>query len=288
MSDDTVKYFNTLSTPSGIECKLYEIQNREYVVLLKFLQGEDFTNFFNTLDQIISRSIPDIKNMNIIDKMYIYIAFYYYNINPSIPITHPKLGQTGLDLGNVLNDIETAYVSNDKIFEITDKIQVAAHYARDFYFEDGKPQINYGTCVSKIKKEEWESISSEESEKLLDVLPTDKAMKIEMYTRNTLSAKINVFNLPMMEPFYVDINSPELIFFVYNIFKENLQNYYSELYISVQYLKMDKAGFDSLTPAETSIILKIMADDKEKQNQEAKKSGGMNIPSAAISDDVLF
>lgn len=282
-----IEYYNIITTPSGKEYKLYEIQNKEYIVLLKFLQAENFTGFFETLDKILERSVSDIKELDIIDRMYIYIGFYYYNINPSMPIKHPKLGQAELKLENVLDSIEKSYIQNYKIFKLNDKIQAEVHYARDFYFEDDKPVVNYGTCIRKLKVNEWRDISKIESERILDTISTDIGIKIEMYTRNELSAKINIFDLPMMDPVYVDVNSSELIYFVYNLFKENLQNYYTELYISVQYLKMDKQAFDSLTPAETMIILKIMSDDKEKQNKEMKKSSGLAIPSA-LDEDSMF
>lgn len=282
-----IEYYNIITTPSGKEYKLYEIQNKEYIVLLKFLQAENFTGFFETLDKILERSVSDIKELDIIDRMYIYIGFYYYNINPSMPIKHPKLGQAELKLENVLDSIEKSYIQNCKIFKLNDKIEAEVHYARDFYFEDDKPVISYGTCIRKLKVNEWRDISKIESERILDTISTDIGIKIEMYTRNELSAKINIFDLPMMDPVYVDVNSSELIYFVYNLFKENLQNYYTELYISVQYLKMDKQAFDSLTPAETMIILKIMSDDKEKQNKEMKKSSGLAIPSA-LDEDSMF
>lgn len=282
-----IEYYNTLSTPSGKEYKLYEMQNKEYVVLLKFLQAENFSGFFESLDKIIEYSIPDIKDLDIIDRMYVYIAFYYYNISPTMPIKHPKLGPVDLKLENVLNSIEKSYINEHKFFKLNDKIEADVHYARDFYFEEGKPVVNYATCIKRLKVNEWVNVSKQDSERVFDTISTDVGMKIEMHARNELSSKINVFDLPMMEPVYININSQELIYFVFNLFKENLQNYYTELYISVQYLKMDKQSFDSLTPAEAMIMLKIMADDKEKQNKEMKKGSGIAIPSA-LDEDPMF
>ena len=284
---NNIRYFNTLTTPSGKECKLYEITNKDYLVLLKFLQSENYEYFFKTLDSFIEESIPDLTELNIIDRMYVYIAFCYYNIHPTIPVTHPKIGSTDLELSKILEDIENNYNFDEKIFDITDKIQVKAHYARDFHFENNIPVIDYGTCIKEIKKEKWEKITKENSEQLIETIQTDLAIKIEMFSRKNLSKRINAFNLPMMDPVYVDINSEEIIYLVYSLFKENLQSYYTELYISIHYLKLDKQGFDSLTPVETSIILKAMADDKEKQNKEMKKGSGLSIPSA-VNEDSMF
>ena len=54
----------------------------------------------------------------------------------------------------------------------------------------------------------------------------------------------------------------------------------------IHYFRIDKQGFDELTPNETSILLSIMEEDKKKQNGESK-SGAINIP-ANVSDENFF
>lgn len=282
------KYYNYFTTPSGIECSLYEITNKEYLVLLKFLQSENFTGFFKCLDCFIKRTIKDFDNFLYIDKIYTYIAFAFYNIKPNVSISHPKLGPTDLSLTNLLGDIESAFVSKAEIIEINDSIKIKIHYARKFHYEADTPIVDYDTCICEIAKNgEWQKISPVEASQLMEVLDTQTASKIEIKARNAFNNKINIFKLPMMNPVYADTNSADMLYLVCSLFKENLQNYYTELYIATHYMKMDKYGFDTLTPVEMSIVLKIMEEDKEKQNKQSKNKGGMAIPSA-ISEDTLL
>lgn len=282
-----IEYYNYFTIPSGGQYILYEIQNKEYVVLLKFLQSENYTAFFNILDNLIEKSIPTFKTFNFIDKVYTYIAFAYYNIHPIVSISHPKLGSTDLPISNILNDIEESYEQNYIEFEITKSIKVAIHYPRRFYFEDKNPIVDYSTAIHKIAKNGvWQDLSAENSSLLSETLETSIASEIEHIARTSFSKQINAFRLPLMEPVYINTNSAEILYLVCNLMKENLQNYYTGLYVMVHYFKMDKSGFDSLTPSETSILLKIMEEDKQKQSKDSK-TGGMTIPSA-ISDENLF
>lgn len=282
------KYYNYLTTPSSIECSLYEITNKDYLVLLKFLQSENYTGFFKCLDTFIKQSIINFDDFSFIDKIYTYIAFVFYNIRPSVSINHPKLGPTDLVLTAILDDIESSYVSKYEILEIAKNIKVKIHYPRFFHFENDEPIVDYDSSIYEIaKNEEWQKISAENSKQLMNVLSTAESSKIEMCARTAFSNKINVFKLPMIDPVYVNTNGPDMIYLVCNLFKENLQNYYTELYIATHYLKMDKYGFDTLTPVEISMILKIMEEDKERQNNQSKNNKGMTIPSN-IDEDALF
>ena len=81
-----MRYYNYLTTPSGKKCKLNEITNRDYLILLKFLNGDNYEGFYDKLNSLISETIPDFEDFNIADKAYVYIAFYFYSIKASIGV----------------------------------------------------------------------------------------------------------------------------------------------------------------------------------------------------------
>lgn len=287
-TSNKLRYYNYLTTPSGKYCILYEIKNSEYIILLKFLQSENLSAFFNSLDILIEESIPDFKSFNIVDKSYIYLAFCFYNIRSSISIKHPKLGPSELPLTKILDSIENVYIKEPKRLKINDNIEIEYHYPITYTIENENIICNYDTCVSRIAKNNvWQDLTHEESSKLLDVLDTAKASKIENSARLDFSAKFNAFDLPLMEPVMVDINSSNILYLIYNVYSENLESFYTQMYLMGHYMRMDKPAFDSLTPIESSMLLNIMAEDKEKQNKDAKKSGGITIPSN-VEQDAFF
>ena len=54
------------------------MRNREYLVLLKFLNGDNYKGFYKALDTLIKESIDCFDTLDICDKAYIYIAYYLF------------------------------------------------------------------------------------------------------------------------------------------------------------------------------------------------------------------
>ena len=104
-----IEYFNYLTIPSGGKYRLQEINTKDYITILKYLNADNYKDFFKCLDIIISTTISDFESFNLIDKAYIYIAFFYYSVKPILNIKS-KLGfEEFLDLAEMLNVIEEVY-----------------------------------------------------------------------------------------------------------------------------------------------------------------------------------
>ena len=82
-------YYNFLTTPSGKYCEVREILNEDYLILVKFIESENYKGFYNCLDKIIKNDIIDFDNLNIIDKCYVYMAYCMYSIRGVIEVNHP-------------------------------------------------------------------------------------------------------------------------------------------------------------------------------------------------------
>jgi hypothetical protein len=81
-----IEYFNYLTIPSGGKYRLQELQTKDYITILKYLNGDNYKDFFICLDSVIKKTIVEFEDFNLIDKAYIYIAFFYYSVKPILTI----------------------------------------------------------------------------------------------------------------------------------------------------------------------------------------------------------
>jgi hypothetical protein len=88
-----MEYYNFLTTPSGRYCEVKDIINEEYLIMVKFLESENYKAFFQCLNEIVYRDIPNFDEFNIIDKCYVYMAMCMYSIKGAITINNKQLGE---------------------------------------------------------------------------------------------------------------------------------------------------------------------------------------------------
>lgn len=81
-----------MTTPTGRYCELSEISNSEYLILIKYLQAEDFQRFFECLNEIVKRDIIDFDDFDIVEKYYVYLAYCMYSIRGSITVKNNIIG----------------------------------------------------------------------------------------------------------------------------------------------------------------------------------------------------
>ena len=85
-------YYNFLTTPSGRYCEVRDILNEDYITLVKFIESENYKGFFDCLNEIVRKDIPNFDDFDIIDKSYVYMAMCMYSIRGVIEINNPQLG----------------------------------------------------------------------------------------------------------------------------------------------------------------------------------------------------
>lgn len=104
-----MEYYNFLTTPSGRYCEVRDITNEEYLVMVKFIESENYKAFFQCLNEIVIKNIPDFASFNIVDKCYVYMAMCMYSVRGTITINNPQIGEQLVSLGLILNNIESCY-----------------------------------------------------------------------------------------------------------------------------------------------------------------------------------
>lgn len=88
-----IRYYNTLTLPSGEPCTINEITNEEYLVLVKFMESDNKREVFRILDTIIKETVPSFDGLDIINKAYLYLAFVFYNIKGVVMVNNPNIAE---------------------------------------------------------------------------------------------------------------------------------------------------------------------------------------------------
>lgn len=251
------------------------------MILLKFLNGENFKGFYNALDTLILKSIPNFDDLDICDKAYIYVAYYFYSIRSSITIKNEKIDSIEVPLTYILDSIENNYKKesvNIKFHNWNAKI----HYPKKLIFDEANTiSIDFlsGLCYIeniKITSEQLESLRKSVSTKLIN------DVEYEIKKNFTLDVEI-AKNIPQTNNIVENILAPSVFYSIAYIYKELLENFYNMQYLLTHYVRVDWQSLLNMTPIETTILYKNFIQDKEKQN-EKNKGGSLNMYDPNIAD----
>ena len=171
-----MEYYNFLTTPSGRYCEVRDITNEEYLVMVKFIESENYKAFFQCLDEIVKRNIPDFDSFNIIDKCYVYLAMCMYSVRGSITVNNKQLGDQLIQLGQILNNIESAYTYKSFEYELKKGAVLTFEYPTSFKIEDNMPVIDWFSGFNKFNDIE---VTPEMRDKLKSNLKAKDLMAVE-------------------------------------------------------------------------------------------------------------
>lgn len=254
---------NYFFTPSGRKCILNEIKNDSYFILLKYIQAQDYSGFFSSLDSLILETIPDFLEFDILDKASIYLAMSFYSVHNSIFIGNKIFGTTELNLNMVIDAIEEEYKSLPKYFNysLDNKIDLKLSLPKVIDADHKGISINYISGIQSIKNIPITTL--EEINKVSRELPTRFSIKIEQIIKKHYSQECTIY-----EDFSINLISPEIFYLIFQVYSEKLEDYYELLYYLFEYLKWDYNTYSKFTPLETRALFNLYKEDKEKQAQE--------------------
>ena len=263
-----IKYYNYCTVPSGKEYYLNELTNKDYLILLKFLNGENLKGFYNTLDLLIKDSIPEFDSLDICDKAYIYIVYYYYSVRSSISLKADKFDSVEVPLTILLDSLEQGY-KKEHIKCSFHNWSADVHYPTKLIFDDNNTiLIDY---LSSLRAVATVPINAENLEQLRTQTSTKILSDLEYEVQQNLSYKVDISkNIPNSTDISDDVLSPGIFYSISYIYKDLLENFYNMQYLMTHYIKVSWDSLLNMTPLESSILYKNYIQDKEKQNEAAK------------------
>ena len=269
-----------MTTPSGVECSLQEINCKDYIVLLKFLNSENYEGFFKCLDEIILETVPNFLEFNILDKSYIYITFYYYNIKTIIEFKSNEFSTNKIEIAQILNNIEEVY-KKEKLKYKFNKWDCLIHYPTMLVINKDKINVEYCSCICTLNGIE---LTNNNKKELLEYAQYEDLLNLESFLKNNYKETLSISRGSRVNDKFEDnVLSPFIFYIIINIYKDLLTNMYNMIYVLVHYGRLSYTDITQMTPLELLIFYNTFIDDKEKQNQ----SKGINTNDPNINDALL-
>ena len=270
-----MQYTNYLTTPSGRYCQVRDINNEQYLILVKFLQAENYRNFFKCLNQIVKKSIPDFESFDVVQKCYVYIAMCMYSIRGSISVNNKMIGNQEIPIALILNNIESQYIPNLTIqYQIFDGYVLQFGYPTQFNFQGQTPIVDF---YSGLRSMNGKTLKQEQKIALKNKLGTKNLSFIDDILRQKMSTKSNIFQGVPMNNFQINIVSESLISNVVGFYKMNQQSMYQIMYTMIKHLRMSYSDFMKISFLESTILMNICAQENKKIAQESKGKGSIAL-----------
>ena len=238
------------------------------MILLKFLNGENLKGFYTTLDTLLKDSIPDFDSLDICDKAYIYIAYYFYSVRSSISLKAEKFDNVEVPLTILLDSLEHGY-KKEHIKCNFFNWAADVHYPTKLIFDDNNTiLIDY---LSSLRNIGGVAINSNNLEQLRLQTSTKILSDLEYEVQKNLSYQIDISKgIPNSTDISDEVLGPGLFYSISYIYKDLLENFYNMQYLMTHYIKVSWDSLLDMTPVETSILYRNYIEDKERQNEAAK------------------
>lgn len=278
-----MKYYNYLTTPSGRECNLNEITNGEYLVLLKFLNGDNFMGFYNSLNLLIKNTIPDFDSYDICDKAYVYIAFYYYSVKTHIKIKAEKFDAIDVPLTIILDSLENNYKKNTVTTDFL-KWTCEVSYPTKVIPKKDSIDIDY---VSGLRTVAGTVLNAEEKDRIAKAAPLSLLNSLERTIKHEFGTKVHFAkDIPGISDITDTVTNPAIFYSIAFIYRDSLEHFYNMLYLVCHYIRVQWDSLLKMTPLELTILYNNFVEDKENQSKASKK-GNINMGDPNVQDQFL-
>lgn len=259
---------NYLTTPSGKFCQLQDISNQDYLILIKYLQGQDYKNFFNCLTEITKKDIEDFDDFDIVEKCYIWIAMCMYSIRASIEVSNKQLGSQEVNINLILDNIESSYIPNKRIdYQLNDKYVMNFSYPKSFTFESNFPVIDYYSGLESIN---GQKIDEQQKTRLKNTLTTKNKTFIDSTLREGFEKEVDLLYGVPMNSLKMNLYSESLIANVISFYRMPLDAFYHVLYAVIRHLRMSYSDYMKISQVESTILLKHVAEENKAMAENAK------------------
>lgn len=277
-----MEYTNYLTTPSGRYCQVKDITNGEYMIMVKFLQSQNYKKFFEYLNYVVKNSIPQIDTLDIVEKCYVYIAMCMYSIRGTIAVNNKLIGQQEIPLGIILNNIESSYVPNFIVqYQLKKDVILKFGYPKKFSYQGNTPIIDYFSGLIGYNDV---ILTEEQIDTLKRSLGTKQLSFIDDFLREKMYCKCDIFQgCQPYNSFQMNVVSQSLIANIVGFYNFPLQAFYKIMYTTIKHIRMSYQDFLRISHLESSIILKLAVEQSNKMNQQAKK-GNLSLDSMDLDE----
>lgn len=261
-----------IKLPSGKQKRLQELNNKQYLTIIKYCENEDYKGLSLFFDNLYLS-----KDLDIFDRLYVLIYVRMIFVNESLSFTTKENRDVDISLSTVLDKLEQNYTNLSKRIE-RGNITLDLGLPTCSYFETIEDIFN--NIIQKITINEntidFTSLSENEKKAILDNLPTNVFKELKTYidslSQNLLDIKIIESNETLgISEMNLNIIGNGVMQFVATIYGNNLKSFYEFIYAFYAHITNGSDVFFHISPVESKILLNIHNKRVQDENKELKK-----------------
>ena len=261
-----------IKLPSGKRKRIQELNNRQYLTIIKYCENEDYRGLSLFFDDLYLS-----KDLDIFDRLYTLIYVRMIFINESLFFNTKENREVDISLSTVLDKLEQNYANLNKRVE-HNNIVIDLGLPTCSYFETVEDIFN--NIIQKITNNnesiDFTSLSDNDKKAILDNLPTTIFKKLKAYidslSENLLDIEVIESNETLgISEIKLSIVGNGVMQFIAMIYGNNLRSFYEFIYAFYAHITNGSDVFFDISPIESKILLNIHNKRIQEENKELKK-----------------
>jgi hypothetical protein len=261
-----------IKLPSGKRKRIQELNNRQYLTIIKYCENEDYRGLSLFFDDLYLS-----KDLDIFDRLYTLIYVRMIFVNESLSFNTKENREVDISLSTVLDKLEQNYTNLNKRVE-HDNIVIDLGLPTCSYFETIEDIFNNVIQKITINNEsiDFTSLSDIDKKAILDNLPTTIFKKLKAYidslSENLLDIEVIESNETLgISEIKLSIIGNGVMQFIAMIYGNNLRSFYEFIYAFYAHITNGSDVFFDISPVESKILLNIHNKRIQDENKELKK-----------------
>lgn len=290
-----------------------QINNKEYGVLVRYIQNSDDEYILKCLENIITEHIVDreVTKINKIDMFCVLLNLRILCVSDTLDITYntehegEKISQKiHINLYDILDKVTNYEIDYDYVHKIGEECSLTLRPPAQMKYETSTDILT--SVIDDLyignKKYKLSSFTEEQINIIIDSLPSNVIKTLVEYIKNIdTEYKVSIFsvNTAMQAAGVKDstANDYELRMFdssFYDFIKlcysDNLNNIYYTRYIMTKHLGYTQSSLDDMTPQDLNTYItmykKELEDERKAAEKQSKPNSSMTLPNPGLGEQL--
>jgi hypothetical protein len=270
----------------GEEIRYLNLNNHNYLDILKFVTNNDDEGLINYFNNILSEKIVNknlVKELSVVEKFLILLDLRSILLGDKLQLINKQNINIDLSISSIRDNLIKNIRDTELIKYINyNNIQLSLSIPKSFDVEN--IDKIYKEIIDKIKIEDddmyFYSLTEEEKDTIISNLPANLAQELLGYIEYCQELSENIDIIKGNERIGLDsvplrFFDKTLFYFLKNTFGNDLMGFYELQFNMMSKLNVSSDNFMKMSPAECKIFIQFYNQDMKRQEDAQKSSGSM-------------
>lgn len=140
-------------------------------------------------DSLIEESVSDFRKLDLVERLYVYVAYVYFNIRTQVQLKDTLMGDVAVSLERVLANIEESYQASppeELVVELNENVELVFAAPCSFSVsrvdEDSRYEVDFFSGLKTLRRKNPQQdveLTDKQRSRLLESLPGATVLLIE-------------------------------------------------------------------------------------------------------------